>query len=167
MIITDCYSHIQLSNISILHKRNFIEPRKKSLFLDRDGVLIKDVNHINSPEKVILTKNLGTFLKKARDLEFDIFVVTNQSSVARSIISIEDYLQITDKILSELIPYIYPDFILASFHHPDEKSASKSWRKPDKGMFAFILDNFSYSPNESIMVGDQLSDLVPAYYVGI
>ena len=29
-------------------KRNFSE---KALFLDRDGVLIKDVNHIDSPKK--------------------------------------------------------------------------------------------------------------------
>ncbi len=167
MIISDYFLHLQLSNISILHRKNFIYPRAKSLFLDRDGVLIKDVNYINSPEQVSLCKNLEIFLKTARDLNFDVFVVTNQSSVARSIISIDQYLNITEKILSYLDPYIYPDFILASFHHPNKKASSMNWRKPENGMFSFILDNFSYSPSESITIGDKLSDFIPAYSVGI
>lgn len=167
MIISEYFSHIQLSDISILHRKNFISPRAKSLFLDRDGVLIKDVHYINSPEQVILCKNLEIFLKTARDLDFDVFVVTNQSSVARSIISIDQYLDITEKILSYLDPYIYPDFILASFHHPNKETSSMKWRKPENGMFNFILDNFSYSPSESLIVGDKLSDFLPAYSVGI
>lgn len=167
MIISDYFSHIQLSNISILHRKNFISPRKKSLFLDRDGVLIEDVHYINSPEKVILSKNSEFFLKRARDLDYDLFVVTNQSSVARSIISIEQYLTITEKILSDLNPYLYPDFILASFHHPDEITSAINWRKPENGMFNFVLENFSYPSKESIMVGDKLSDFLPAYSVGI
>ena len=36
---------------------------KKGLFLDRDGVLIKDVHHIKSPKEVELCKNVEEFLK--------------------------------------------------------------------------------------------------------
>ena len=75
---------------------------KKALFLDRDGVLIEDVHHINSPKKVILCPKVLDFLKEARKRNYGLIVVTNQSSVSRSIISYQEYKAITIKFLSLL-----------------------------------------------------------------
>ena len=167
MIIFKNYSYISLNNISILHRKKFVQTREKILFLDRDGVLIDDVHYIKSKKDVNIKKNVANFLTQARELEFDICVVTNQSSVSRSIITEEKYLEITNEMLSRLNINLLPDFILTSFHHPQETKASQHWRKPGTGMFDFILNNFSYSKNNAIIVGDKLSDLIPAYNVGI
>tara|TARA_B100001250_G_scaffold233232_1_gene200254 strand:- start:39 stop:671 length:633 start_codon:yes stop_codon:yes gene_type:complete len=167
MIISDYYSHISLENISILHRKNFIKPRTKALFLDRDGVLIEDVHYINSPDKVINCINVNSFLEKARNLSYDIFVVTNQSSVARSIINIQQYLDITERFLSNISEVNYPDFILANFLLPNSNSSLSHWRKPNTGMFRFILETFLYPIDACIMYGDRLSDLMPAYKLGI
>ena len=161
------YSHIYLNSISIMHRKAFKMPRKKLLFIDRDGVLIEDVHHINSKDKVVLLTNVIPFLKYARDLNYDICVVTNQSSLSRSIINIEQYIEISQEFLSKLTPDLYPDFILSSFHLPNSKKSGYNWRKPDLGMFRFMIDNLSYSPNQCIMFGDKLSDLIPAYKIGI
>ena len=167
MIISKDYSYISLNNISILHRKKFIKTRNKILFLDRDGVLIDDVHYIKSTKDVNLTRNLNDFLTKARELDFDLCVVTNQSSVARSIITEEKYLEITEEMLSKLNINIFPDFILASFHHPNENHASINWRKPGTGMFDFVMNNFSYCRKNAVIVGDKLSDLIPAYGVGV
>ena len=167
MIISEHYSHLCFDTISILHRKEFKSPREKVLFIDRDGVLIEDVHYISEPKQVIIPEEVKSFLQRARDLDYDICVVTNQSSVGRNLINIEDYLNITQKFLSEISINLYPDLILANFHLPDSKNKTAHWRKPATGMFQFMLSNFSYSPDFCLMIGDKLSDLLPAYNCGI
>ena len=44
--------------------KNFCGKNNKAVFLDRDGVLIEDVHHIDSENKVHLCDNVVPFLKK-------------------------------------------------------------------------------------------------------
>ena len=104
------------AKLSLRGKRNFSE---KALFLDRDGVLIKDVNHIDSANKVELCPTVINFLKGEEKGEF--IVITNQSSVSRSIISYSQYKDITERFLSFIPQDLYPELILSSFHLPDNK----------------------------------------------
>ena len=141
-----------------------INQNEKAVFLDRDGILIEDVNHISSVEQIKLCKNVKEFLKKARDNNYSIIVVTNQSSISRKIISYLEYIKITEKFLSFLKTDILPDLILTSFHLPNNKSNLKNfnWRKPGTGMFEYAFEKYNFDPNKSIMVGDKLTDLIPA-----
>ena len=141
-----------------------INQNDKAIFLDRDGILIEDVNHISSPEEIKLCKNVREFLKQAKDNKFNIVVVTNQSSVSRGIISYPEYPNLTEKFLSFLGNDILPDLILTSFHLPNNKSNLEnfSWRKPGCGMFEYAFEKYNFDPNKSIMFGDKLTDLIPA-----
>ena len=167
MIISEHYSHVCLDTLSILHRKAFKIPRNKVLFLDRDGILIDDVHHIKSPSQVFMPREVRPFLKRARELDYDICVVTNQSSVGRNLIDINGYLEITQEFLSNITVDLYPDFILANFHLPNSQLKTANWRKPGTGMFQFILKNFSYSPENCLMYGDKLTDLIPAFNSGI
>ena len=142
---------------------------EKALFLDRDGVLIEDVHHINSPDKVILCPNIVNFLKAARKKGFDFIIITNQSSVSRSIISYTQYKEITEKILSLLPEDLYPDFILSSFHLPDNENNLQdfNWRKPGTGMIDYACSVKKYNKSKSIIIGDKLTDLQAGYDYGI
>ena len=134
------------------------KPRsKKGLFLDRDGVLIKDVHHIKSPEEVELCKNVREFLRTARNKGVDLIVVTNQSSVSRSIISYEEYKIITEKFLSLIDYELYPDLILSSFHLPknENKLENFNWRKPGAGMINYAINLQKYEKSESGIIGDK------------
>ena len=111
------YSEFYSKSISI-SLENYI-PKKKCIFLDRDGVIIEDTNYINLPEKVKLTKNLILFLEIAKLNNFDIVIVTNQSSISRGIISYKDYKKITNQILSYIPIKLHPNLILTSFHLPN------------------------------------------------
>jgi len=143
--------------------------KRKALFIDRDGVLIKDVHHIKSSEDVELRKNVLSFLDSADNLGYSTIVVTNQSSVSRGIITYDNYLEITSRFLSYLPLNLYPEFILCSFHMPNNSNNLEDfhWRKPGTGMFEYIIKNKKYKPSESIMIGDKLSDLIPARKIGI
>ena len=164
MIINDFYDDNHTNSISKLFLKNFSGKNNKAVFLDRDGVLIEDVHHIDSENKVHLCDNVVPFLKKAKSSNYDIVVVTNQSAVSRSIISYEKYISITAKFLSLLPSDVYPDLILASFHMPENKNNlnNYNWRKPGIGMFEFALNFGKYDSKNVIMVGDKISDLLPA-----
>ncbi len=147
----------------LILKENF-SSNKKAIFLDRDGVLIEDVNRIDDISKVKLCKNVLPFLEFAHKNNFDLNIVTNQSSVSRGIINYTKYIEITEYFLAKLPKYLYPNFIIASFHLPDNKNNLKkfSWRKPGTGMFERILKQKKYNTYESFMIGDKLTDLIPA-----
>ena len=141
----------------------------KALFLDRDGVLIEDVHHINNPEKVKLCPNVINFLRKAREENYDLIIITNQSSLSRSIINYEEYKNITSKFLSYLPSKIYPDLILSSFHMPNNVNNLDDyhWRKPGTGMIDYALKKRKYNKLNSFIIGDKLTDLVAGYESGL
>ncbi len=169
MILDRYYKQESSNSVSkFILKDNKIRS-KKGLFLDRDGVLIEDVHHIKSPKQVKLTKDIGKFLKEAKTKGYEIIVVTNQSSVSRSIITFEEYKDITEKFLS-LIPYdAYPNLILSSFHLPKNENQLKNynWRKPGTGMINYALNLQKYDKSKCGLIGDKLTDLIAGNKAGI
>ena len=165
MIIRNNYLEEYSQEKSVLFLKNKKSYNNRALFLDRDGVLIEDVHRIDCESKVVLSSGVLPFLKAAYKYNFDVIIITNQSSLSRGIITHKKYLSITNRILSKLPEYLYPDFIIASFHLPDNnnKLVNFHWRKPGKGMFDYILNLKNYNLEESIMIGDKLTDLIPAY----
>jgi D-glycero-D-manno-heptose 1,7-bisphosphate phosphatase len=163
------YEEKSSKSTSILSLKSANKKKEKAIFFDRDGVLIKDVNYIKSSDQVEICKNVVSFLRKAKFLGYAIVIVTNQSSVSREIISYEQYLEITSKFLSFLPINLYPDLIISSFHLPnnEKKLSNFNWRKPGTGMFDYSFVNYQYDPKYSIMIGDKLTDLIPAYKCGI
>ena len=154
-----------ISKFTLKSKKLF----KKALFLDRDGVLIEDVHHINSPKKVKLCPKVLDFLKDARKKNYGLVVVTNQSSVSRSIISYQEYKAITSKFLSLLTEDIYPEFILSSFHLPNNSNNldNYNWRKPGTGMIDYALNISKFNTSQSYIIGDKLTDLIAGYRSGL
>ena len=96
-------------------------------------------------------------------------VVTNQSSVSRSIISYEEYKIITEKFLSLIDYELYPDLILSSFHLPknENKLENFNWRKPGEGMINYAINLQKYEKSESGLIGDKLTDLMAGNRAGL
>ncbi len=165
MNLNDFYSENFNLNKSELALNKCFTGNDKAVFLDRDGVLIEDVNYIDCNSKVIICKNVISFLKEAIKNKFDLVIVTNQSSIPRGIISYKEYLSITECFLNKLEEEIFPHFILASFHLPHNSNGLDDfdWRKPGSGMFKYIINKRKYDVSKCYMFGDKLTDLIPAY----
>ena len=56
---------------------------QKAVFLDRDGVLDVDTGYISRPEQVQWVPGAKTALALLHKLGYAVFVVTNQSGIAR------------------------------------------------------------------------------------
>ena len=59
----------------------------KAIFLDRDDTLIEDPGYINSSEQIKLLDGVAEALGELKSLGYRLVVVTNQSAVARGIVS--------------------------------------------------------------------------------
>ena len=78
--IHDIFFNLKL--IEILKKQKKLLP---CLFLDRDGVIIKDCNYIKKEKDVILEKGAFNLIKNAYEENWIIVIITNQSGINRGI----------------------------------------------------------------------------------
>lgn len=145
---------------------------KPCLFLDRDGVIIKNVPYSKDPETVELMLGIERLVASAKAKNYWVIVVTNQSGIGRGWLTLADYQAITERMLSFLKPHgAEPDKIYYAPYY--EKStiseflAKPHWRKPGTGMFDQACVDFSIDLTKSVMVGDRASDLEAAHNAGV
>src|SRR4051794_35773411 len=77
-------------------------PRRRAVFLDRDGTIIEDVGYLRDPEAVRLLPGAATAIKHLNDHKLLTIVVTNQSGIARGLLSRHEY-QATEQRVDELL----------------------------------------------------------------
>ena len=65
--------------------------KEKALFLDRDGVINKEVNYLFKIEDFIFNKGIFSLCKKFQDKGYKIIVVTNQAGIARGFYKENDF----------------------------------------------------------------------------
>ena len=75
---------------------------KKALILDRDGTLIKEKNYLNDWRKIEFIKGNFKGLKLFQSKGFLIFIVSNQSGVARNLIKLDELKKIDRVIINKL-----------------------------------------------------------------
>ena len=154
---------------SMVLKKKMPTSSNKILFIDRDGVMIKDTGHISSLDEVSLCEGLNGLLSQFGNMGYRTCVVTNQSSVARKIITRYQYEAITERMLTLIREDLWPDYIMASFYHNAYSLThdESNWRKPDTGMFEYIRSKNTIDVDKSLMIGDKLSDIKAGSRFGI
>ncbi len=137
--------------------------KKKAIFLDRDGVLIKDNHLMTSLEQVEVLPGADEALKLFHDMGHLIFILSNQSVVARGMVTQEQCHQLHQDILQSIK---YSDLVRESYlcpYHPDAQEAlyrqEHPWRKPNPGALKHWIDKYGINPHESYMVGDRETDM--------
>ncbi len=78
---------------------------KKALFLDRDGVINIDYGYVYKKENFHFVDGIFEFVKYFYDLEFLIFIITNQSGIARGYYSKKDFYNITQFMKEEFLKH--------------------------------------------------------------
>lgn len=129
---------------------------KKALILDRDGTLIKDQRYLNNYKKIYFLKNNIRGLKLFQKSNFIMFIVSNQSGVARKLIKKKELNKINAEIKKRLkFNGIIIRKIFNCIHLP--KNNCKC-RKPKKYFGEIIFKNFDFNKKKSIMIGNNYCD---------
>ena len=139
----------------------------KALFLDRDGIINEDFGYVFEPEQFVFKTEIFPLIKKFRQAGYKVFIVTNQSGIAREYYSAEDFIVLTQWMLTELNSLeASVDDVYYCPHHPvagkTELTMTCMCRKPQPGMFFRAAEEYNINLHESIMIGDKQSDMEAA-----
>ena len=146
--------------------------RRKALFLDRDGVLNHDYGYIGSRERFEWVDGALEAVRYATGAGWHVFIVTNQSGVARGLYP--------EAAVAELLAWIagqaraaggtIDDARFCPFHPDatlDAYRQAHPWRKPLPGMLLDLIRAWELDPKRAVMVGDQETDMAAAAAAGV
>ncbi len=138
--------------------------RHGAVFLDKDGTLVENVPYNADPAKMRLSAGAGEGIRLLHEAGFRLFVVSNQSGVARGRFAVEA-LSAVEARLRDLMTEAGAG--LAEFyycpHHPHGSIAEYAFacdcRKPEPGMIVNAARDHGIDLTQSWLVGDILDDV--------
>ncbi|WP_213284841.1 HAD-IIIA family hydrolase [Bradyrhizobium sp. sGM-13] len=146
--------------------------KRPAVFFDRDGVLNEDHGYVYEISKLKWIDGAREAVKAANDAGYLVFVITNQSGVARGLYD-EHHVQALHEWMAgdlakigahidafEYCPY-HPDAVIERYRKVSHR------RKPAPGMITDLLERFPVDINRSILVGDKPTDLEAARAAGV
>ncbi len=144
----------------------------KCVFLDRDGVLIKDVGYLKKPEDIIIMPGSIEALKVLKGGGFLLIIVTNQAGIAKGFFNMDDLATVNNKLLKiyEDNGIIIDDLYFCPHHEKgtvEPYNIRCSCRKPETGMVLKGVEKFNIDTDKSFMVGDKDSDILLAKNSGL
>lgn len=137
-----------------------------AVFLDRDGVIIKNrPTYVRTWDDVEILPDVLPALAQMTTRPYKIVIITNQSAVARGLIS----LRAAEKINQRLTDAIKKaggriDGIFMCPHKPDNNCEC---RKPRPGLIFQAADTLTLDLKRSILIGDALTDLQAGLNAGV
>ena len=134
------------------------------LFLDRDGTINEEVDYLSSPNELRLIHGAAEAVKEANQLGLKVFIITNQSGIARGMLSESDLAEIHKKLIQLLDnEQAHIDAIYYCPHHPELGNPPYRMdcdcRKPNIGMLTKAAKDFDIDLRKSFVVGDRIIDV--------
>ncbi|GAW94070.1 D-glycero-beta-D-manno-heptose 1,7-bisphosphate 7-phosphatase [Calderihabitans maritimus] len=146
--------------------------RKPAVFFDRDGVLNVDKGYVHRPEQITWVEGAPEAVKEMNDRGWLVFVVTNQSGVARGYYSEEDVGRLHRWMNEELKRRgAHIDAFYYCPHHPEVGRGIYRrqclCRKPAPGLLQRALAEWPVDGERSLLIGDTPADVAAARAAGI
>ena len=137
----------------------------KTIFLDRDGVINKEVNYLYRIEEFVFLDGIFEACKYFQSIGFEIIIITNQSGIGQGFYSKNDFKILTDWMLEEFQNKNIK--ILDIFYCPHSQNSHCNCRKPMPGMILEAQKKHGIDLNLSWMIGDKESDIISANTAGV
>ncbi|OFZ20230.1 MAG: hypothetical protein A2Z20_00545 [Bdellovibrionales bacterium RBG_16_40_8] len=137
---------------------------KKAIFFDRDGTLIVDKIYLNNPDEIEYLPGVFQALRDLRDAGYVFFVVTNQSGVPRGLVSVNNLVEIHNRIRFAFAEHGID--ILSFYYAPYLTDSNHFYRKPNPGMLLQATEEFNIDLGQSWMIGDRMIDVEAGHRAG-
>jgi len=142
---------------------NTVQNDCRAVFLDRDGTIIKDKGFLADKRDVEFYSFTLRALKLLQQ-RFKLFIVTNQSGVAKGIINIEDVETVNSYITARLSENdIRIDDV---YYCPHKNEDLCNCKKPGIYFFELAVKNHGVIAEASFVIGDHPSDILFARNAG-
>jgi D-glycero-D-manno-heptose 1,7-bisphosphate phosphatase len=132
------------------------------VFLDRDGTLNEDPGYLGEPDLLKLYPDTGKALSLLKNrLNFKLIVVSNQSGIARGLITKEKVDAVNSRINELLLAdNVQIDAFYYCPFHPDYNNQEEcSCRKPSPELVLKAARDFEIDLSKSYLIGDAVSDI--------
>ena len=156
--------------------RRSLSNRRPAVFLDRDGVLNKEVNLLSRVEQMELLPRVAEAVRMLNTSDYLGIVVTNQPVVARNLCTLEGLDAIHKRLETRLgEQHAWLDAIEFCPHHPDagypgenpEFKIECDCRKPKTGMIERSSERFNIDLDRSWIIGDSARDIECGQRAGV
>ena len=162
--VPEDFARAQTELPALLHRR--------ALFLDRDGVLNVDHGHVGTRQRFEWLPGALETIRLATQAGWHVFVVTNQSGVARGYYDEAAVRELLDWMADEArrAGGTIDDARYCPFHEEASVEAYRQahpWRKPEPGMLLDLIEKWELDPARCVMIGDQPTDMAAAAAAGV
>lgn len=145
---------------------------RPAAFFDRDGVLNRDVGYAHRPDQIVWVDGAVDAVRRLNRAGFLVFVVTNQSGIARGLYDPADVETLHRWMAERLAEHgaTVDDWRYCPYHpgHQAERFAAfAGWRKPAPGMLLDLMRHWPVDAAASFLVGDRDTDIQAATAAGI
>ena len=145
---------------------------RPGLFLDRDGVVVAEVNYLSRPEEVAVQPGVADLIAEMTRRGLPVAVVTNQAGIDRGLFGWDDFHAVQAEMAVQLAAQgARIDGVAACPFHPDYTidygPAHDHWRKPGGGMITALAERLGIDVGRSWIVGDRASDLAAGRVAGL
>jgi len=137
----------------------------KTIFLDRDGVINKEVGYLHKIEDFIFIDGVFEACLFFKKLDYQIIIISNQSGIARGYFTLLDYEKLTKWMINQFSKKNIS--ILDVFFCPHGPKSKCSCRKPKPGMLVDAKNKYNIDLEKSWMIGDKETDIEAANLAGI
>ena len=138
---------------------------KRAVFLDRDGVIVKDTGYTHKIEDLEIIDGAAEAIKTFNKADFLVIIISNQSGIARGLYR-EENLEIFNQEMIKRLKVLGAkiDSIYFCPHHPTEANVERynrvcECRKPAPGMILKASKEHNIDLKHSWMIGDRESDI--------
>lgn len=145
---------------------------RAAVFLDRDGVLNRDLNYVHSADRFEPVPGAAEAIAWLNAQERKVIFVTNQAGIGRGYYTEEQLGSFTRWIEDWLLER--GARIEATYYCPHHPTAGQGaylvaceCRKPEPGMIRAGIADFDLDPKQCLLVGDQPTDIGAAAAAGI
>jgi D-glycero-D-manno-heptose 1,7-bisphosphate phosphatase len=143
-----------------------------ALFLDRDGVVNREIGYLYKPEQVEFIAGIFELCRHAQTHGYKLIVITNQAGIARQLYSEADFHSLMHWIFGEFSrEHIHLDGYYFCPHHPEHGIGRYRKecpdRKPQPGMILQASKDHGIELSQSVLIGDRCSDIQAGAAAGI
>jgi len=143
-----------------------------AIFLDRDGVLIEDVHLLTNPRDIRVLEGVPQALRSLKEAGFQLIVISNQTVVARGLITEQEVCTINAEMEHPLEQAGGPrlDGFYFCPHHPNATLPAYriacECRKPRPGLLLRAAREHNLDLSACFLVGDRITDIIAGARAG-
>jgi len=129
---------------------------KKAIFLDRDGTVIEDRGHLGNPDDAVFYHFTFKALKMLQK-DFMLFIVSNQSGIAKKLITKEEVEKVNRRVLDILEEHGIK--ITEAYYCPHNREDNCECIKPKPYFLEKAVGKYGIDLSKSFVIGDHPHDV--------